>query len=137
MFVLDTNVAIAIAIGDKRGEFYKEAVQNEDRVISSEFMLAESIHVIRKYVLRDEIEVGDADKWLTTIKSLVDDFYPVKADIREALHESIRLNHSPYDLFFFILARRFGACMLSFDQALVDLCFKEGLSTCTDIPFPA
>ena len=68
---------------------------------------------------------------------MVDVFHPIKPDVTKALHESLRLDHSPYDLFNFMLARRHGAMILSLDKNFIDLCLKEGLNVSTEAPFPS
>jgi len=134
MLVLDTDVAVAVAMGSDRGKLFRSFINGSSHVIGSEYLIAESTHVIRKCIGGNLIEAKDGSKLLRKIDKMIDTFYPIQPDANEALHESIRLNHSPYDMFNFILARRYGATIVSCDQKLIDLCVKEGLDVCTEVP---
>lgn len=51
----------------------------------------------------------------------------------EALPESIRLNRSSDDLFYFVLARKNAATLFTMDQRLTDLAMRNGLN-CIFVP---
>lgn len=50
----------------------------------------------------------------------------------EILHESLRLDHSSYDLAYLVLARRTGATLFTLDGKLADACERCGVS-CTGV----
>jgi len=133
MLVLDTDAAIAIAKGDAQGELFRSFIENSDEVICSEIMLIECAHVAQKYVKAQAINSSTAKEWLVFIQGLVDRVYSVQPDVLESLHEALRLNHSPYDIFPLILAKRYNATLVSLDQKLINLCVSEGLSVCTEV----
>ena len=135
MYVIDSDIAIAVASGDERGVLFADILEGDNRVISSELTLVECAHVARKYYRGGRIDEKAAHDWLRAVRLSIDEFYPVALDSTEALHESMRLNHSVYDMFNFILARRYRACVVSFDKALIKLCVQEGLDVCTEVNF--
>jgi len=135
MYVVDTNILIAVASGEDRGALFADIVEGDNRIIGSEMTLAEAPHIIRKYVKEGYIDERAGHEWLRKIQTSVDEFYPIAPDAMEVLHESLRLNHSAYDMFNFVLARRYRACMVSFDKTLIKLCVQEGLDVCTEVNF--
>ena len=60
--------------------------------------------------------------------SLVDEFVPDTDLWEEALSESLRLRHSPYDLLYLVLARRNAATLLTLDHKLQKLCLDNGVN---------
>lgn len=46
----------------------------------------------------------------------------------EALNESIRLQHSTYDLFYFVLARRTGTTLFTLNRNLMRLCDQNSVN---------
>jgi len=137
MFVLDTNVAIAVAMGTDTGKLFKDLIESNEQMISSELTLAESTHSIRKYVKGGYASAETGKVWMQAIQGMVDKFYPIQPDIEDVLHEALRLDHSPYDLFNFVLARRHNATIVSCDKKFISLCFKEGLNVCTEVDLSA
>ena len=59
---------------------------------------------------------------------LVDELVPMEKLFQEALSESVRLNHSSYDMFYFVLARRTAGTLFTLDQRLVRLALQNGLN---------
>jgi toxin-antitoxin system, toxin component, PIN family len=57
----------------------------------------------------------------------VDKYYSIQELQDEVLSESIRLDHSSYDMFYFVLARRFGATLFTLDRKLIQLCEEQGV----------
>ena len=51
-----------------------------------------------------------------------------KTVLAAASTESVRLEHSSYDLFYLILARREGATLFTIDRKLQDLCARNGVN---------
>lgn len=59
--------------------------------------------------------------------SLVDEFYPLEPLQQEALSEGFRLQHSTHDMFYFVLARRMAATLMTADRRLMELCTCNGV----------
>lgn len=59
---------------------------------------------------------------------LVDELVPMEKLFQEALSESVRLNHSSYDMFYFVLARRTAGTLFTMDQRLIKLALQNGLN---------
>ncbi len=59
---------------------------------------------------------------------LVDELVSMEKLFQEVLSESVRLNHSSYDMFYFVLARRTAGTLFTMDQRLVRLALQNGLN---------
>lgn len=57
----------------------------------------------------------------------VDKYYSIQELQDEVLSESIRLDHSSCNMFYFVLARRFGATLFTLDRKLIRLCEEQGV----------
>lgn len=131
MIVLDCSAAIAVVRQSPVASDFKRAVFQEDEpeaIITSTLYSAECASVFRKLVQSKSLTPKEASMAFLTASELVDEFHDVRENCVEALAEGIRLNHSPYDMFYFTLARRYGATLLTCDKALARLCAQEGVS---------
>ncbi len=63
-----------------------------------------------------------------TIRTETQEFRDDASLWTEALTESLRLDHSSYDLFYLVLARREGATLFTLDRKLQKLCDKNGVN---------
>lgn len=127
MIVLDTNAAVAIAMGTDLGDALVMLRNPDECVIAPSFMHAEVAHVMSKYVRGGYLEVSQAVDCARDALLLVDEFRDDASLWTEALTESLRLAHSSYDLFYLVLARREGATLFTLDRKLQNLCDKTAL----------
>ena len=128
MIVLDTNAAVAIAMGTDLGDALVMLRNPDECVIAPSFMHAEVAHVMSKYVRGGYLEVSQAVDCARDALLLVDEFRDDASLWTEALTESLRLAHSSYDLFYLVLARREGATLFTLDRKLQKLCDKNGVN---------
>ena len=61
---------------------------------------------------------------------MIDDFLDAKALWKEALAEGIKNNHSIYDMYYAVLARRNDATLITNDEALAKVCEKLSIDIC-------
>ena len=59
----------------------------------------------------------------------IDEFANDEDLVAEAFTESLRLNHSVYDLLYFVLARRTGATLFTPDRKLQRICEENLVSS--------
>lgn len=127
MVVLDNCALFEILRKSDRGRALQELLMVEEKVISVELIRAEAVSVLRKLVVTGKITKGDAGSMLAVAMDLIDEFYPMTELQIEAMNEGIRLNHSTYDMFYFVLARRMGATLFTLDNKLAQLCEENGV----------
>ena len=127
MIVLDSSAAIEMVRRTPLGLGFKRMMMEGECAISCDLLRAEAASVFRKLTRTEGINPDVAQRYLTEALALVDEFYPMEDLQTEALRESIRLDHSTYDLFYFVLARRTGGTLLTADRKLAELCLKNGV----------
>ncbi len=125
--VLDANAALELILRRLRSAEIGEIITNATKVISPELFQYELTNVMAKYVKGGYLAKDAGSKLISYAFELIDEYYPAKDFNQESYHESIRLDHSAYDLFYLILARRTGAKLLTLDKKLSSLAINEGI----------
>ena len=127
MIVLDCSAAVNIVRGTVEGDTLKSLILTNEEVISSDLFYIELASAFSKYVKAGFIGADLANTYMQCALRLVDRFVPLVENYVEAFHESIRLNHSVYDLLYLTLARRNAATLLTLDTKLTTLCETQGI----------
>ena len=125
--VLDTSAAIEVAFNSGTAAAYKEILASADQVIAPHFFIAEVTNVLWKYVRMGVIDENNAQKTLVLVLQYVDAYIDCGENAVEALHEACRLQHAAYDMFYFTLARRNNAVLLTKDKKLAATALKQGV----------
>lgn len=135
MIVLDSSAIIEIVRNTEEGRGLQLLMEENEQAISCDLVQAEVGSVLRKLVRLGKIPQESAELYYRNAMSLIDELVPIGDLQPEVLCESIRLNHSTYDMFYFVLARRTGAVLFTLDQKLVDKCERNGVSCATMLDF--
>lgn len=128
ILVLDTCAACQIILEGDRKKDYAAEIVSAEKVIAPSLFDAEIANVMWKYVKGGYMDEENAKLSMALAIQLVDEFVPTVDIAIESLHEAIRLNHSVYDVYFMVLARRNGATMLTSDERLKRLCLDNGVN---------
>lgn len=126
-YVLDTNVAFEIAFSGLRADEYRKILENASSVIVPDLYKSEITNVLWQYVRAGYLDEQNAKIIMIDLMNLVDNYVSAEENSVESLHEAIRLNHSAYDMFYFTLARRYGAVLLTMDKKLKETAEREGV----------
>lgn len=127
MIVLDASAACDMARKTEEGMAFRALMLSDEKVISCDLFRAEVVSVFRKLCRQELVTAEKAQNFLMETVALVDEYYPIEELQEEVLAESIRLNHSSYDMFYFVLARRFAATLFTLDRKLIKLCEDQGV----------
>lgn len=127
MIVLDASAATAIVQPTDNADFFRQRAGQEEAIAPTLFH-AEVDNVQWKYVRAGQADFKTAAMRAFTATELVDRFFDNRELYVEAFGESVRLNHPAYDMFYFVLARRYNATLFTVDKALARLCLSEGVS---------
>ena len=122
MIVLDSSAACDMVRKTEEGMAFRALMLSEEKVISCELLRAEVVSIFRKLCRHGFIPIEKVQSFLTESTALVNEYYSIQELQEEVLSESIRLDHSSYDMFYFVLARRFGATLFTLDRKLIRLC---------------
>ena len=137
MIVLDASAVVEIVHRTPDGQAIREFLEKGEKKISCSLLSAELASVFRKLCRTEGISAQIAEQYLIESMGLVDEFYPIEDLQPEVLRESIRLDHSVYDMFYFVLARRTGATLITLDRKLMRLCHDHGVDSIAEIGFPS
>ena len=127
IIVLDASAAIEIALNRSKSKHFRTYLSNCQKVITSDLYKAEITNVFWKYVKARLISREVGGSLLDLSLNLIDEYYDISQYSTEAYYESLRLDHSSYDMFYFTLARRTGGKLLTLDKKLKLIAEKEGI----------
>lgn len=133
MIVLDACAVVEMVRRTPEGLALRTLLLRNEKVISCDLIRAEVASVFRKLARTEGLTPQQAEQYLSASMFLIDEFYPLDDLQAEALQESIRLNHSTYDLFYFVLARRTGSTLFTLDRKLMDFCQKHGVTCLSEM----
>ncbi|HIY82300.1 type II toxin-antitoxin system VapC family toxin [Rubneribacter sp.] len=128
MIVLDCNAALEMAMGTQDGAGLKMLLLKGEKTYAPELFCYEVTHVLSKYVRGGYLSQEQAIRCGMRAFASVDEFVDDKGSWVEVSGESNRLQHSTYDLFYFVLARRLGATLFTLDKKLQALCANNGVN---------
>ncbi len=111
--VLDASAGIEIGLGRDNSQIYKESLEQASKVISSDLYKAEVTNVLWKYVKAKFLTKDVALQRLQYCLNLVDEYLDISDNNQESLIESIRIDHSVYDVLYLTIARRNGAILIT------------------------
>lgn len=127
--VLDASAGIEIGLGRDNSQIYKESLEQASKVISSDLYKAEVTNVLWKYVKAKFLTKDVALQRLQYCLNLVDEYLDISDNNQESLIESIRIDHSVYDVLYLTIARRNGAILITQDKKLKDIAREQGIET--------
>lgn len=127
--VLDASAGIEIGLGRYNSQKYKESLEQASKVITSDLYKAEVTNVLWKYVKAKLLVKDVALQRLQYCLNLIDEYIDITENNQESLIESIRIDHSVYDVLYLTIARRNGAILITQDKKLRDIAREQGIET--------
>lgn len=129
MMVLDCSAAVHIARRTELGESFSWLMGLDPECsIAPELFLAEVGNAFWKYAKAGACGAIEMRSYIRKAAALVDELVPMDELFVEASSEALRLDHSVYDMLYFVLARRNGATLVTADKGLNSLCEREGVA---------
>lgn len=122
MIVLDCSAAISMVNRTIEGDAIQSLILPEEIVIAPELFYVEAASALRKHVKVGALGKREALEYLSDVVGRIDEFVPTSEIYIDAFHESIRMDHSIYDMLYFVLARRHNATLVTLDKQLIKLC---------------
>jgi predicted nucleic acid-binding protein len=116
--VLDASAAIAAVLQHPSGPAVLDLVEEATMIVAPDLFIAEVTSGLWKYVVAQQLSIDDAGERLGAAVKLVDRYLPVDTLAQEVLREAAARQHSVYDIFYAVLARREGAAVATIDQRL-------------------
>jgi predicted nucleic acid-binding protein len=128
--VLDVSAAIEIILQKEKKELFNSVYKKGTWIIAPDLFVAEITNVLWKYHKAKVITHEDCIQYVQDGIDLVDDFIEARELWKESLSEGIKSNHSIYDMYYSVLARRNDAVLITNDGPLADICRKLNIEVC-------
>ena len=130
IIVLDVSASIEILFQREKADKFKDVYNQGSWIIAPDLFIAEITNVLWKYYKAGLITHKDCIQYVQDGIDMIDDFLDAKELWKEALAEGIKNNHSIYNMYYAILARRNDATLITNDGALVKVCEKLSIDIC-------
>lgn len=127
MIILDCSAALRLMRQPGSDETLEGEVRQTDVIMAPQLLRYELASAYRKYIKAGVLTEQEALLEIADAIALIDIFAAADDYLAEALHESIRCDHSPYDMFYLLLARRNAATLATCDKALGRICDDWGV----------
>lgn len=130
IIVLDVSASIEILFQREKADKFKGVYNQGSWIIAPDLFIAEITNVLWKYYKAGLITHKDCIQYIQDGIDMIDDFLDAKELWKEALAEGIKNNHSIYDMYYAVLARRNDATLITNDEALAKVCEKLSIDIC-------
>jgi Predicted nucleic acid-binding protein, contains PIN domain len=117
--VLDASAAIEIALQKESAKFFQDILLNSDLVIAPDTFPSEITNVFWKYGFYSDMDKEKCEKGIDYCLDLIDDYIDTKSICREVFFESMNNEHSSYDIFYLVVARRHNAGIITKDKKMI------------------
>ncbi len=128
--VVDVSAAVEVLLQKETQTQFSKYLKEASWVIAPDLYIAELSNVFWKYHRAKVISRPDCIAYVESGINLIDDFIETRELWKEALGEGIKNNHSIYDMYYAVLARRNDAVLLTKDETLANLCKKMKIDIC-------
>ncbi|MBN8707154.1 MAG: type II toxin-antitoxin system VapC family toxin [Bacteroidetes bacterium] len=128
IIVLDASAAIEIALGNELSAQFKKLLQDAELIIAPDTFISEVTNTFWKYRKFAQFTDEVCLKGIEFCLGLVDDFASSTELWKEAFLEGNRYQHSTYDLFYLVAARRHHALLLTKDKKLNEIAIASGIN---------
>ena len=127
--VPDASAGIEVVLNRSRSNEIASILESSKRVYAPGLYKAEVTNALWKYLRSGQIKKEDAKEALRIALGIIDEFINIQDYTDEVLSESVRLNHSAYDIFYLVLARRTDSTLITLDRKFCYLASGEGIDT--------
>ncbi len=128
--VLDVSAAIEILLRKEKNGMFDATYRDATWVLAPDLYVPEISNVLWKYCRAKVITHDECIQFTDDGITMIDDFIDSRELWKEALGEGIKYNHSIYDMYYSVLARRNDATLITNDGYLASMCREQKISVC-------
>jgi predicted nucleic acid-binding protein len=128
--VIDVSGVMEILFRRKKADMFNKLIDKAALVAAPDLYVTELTNTLWKYHASKK---RTKDECLDLIKDGIDYinvFFDSKEIWKEALSEGINNNHSVYDMFYMVAARRNSGTLITNDSTLAAICKKNHVQVC-------
>jgi predicted nucleic acid-binding protein len=127
---IDVCGAVEILLQKEKAEKFGKLLQEATLVIAPDLYIAELTNTFWKYYRAHILTKDECVQYIKDGISYVDKFIDGKELWQEAFLEGIHNNHSIYDMFYMVVARRNGGILITNDSVLAAICRDNNIQIC-------
>jgi predicted nucleic acid-binding protein len=128
--ILDVSGAMEIIRRTEKAGRFSDLLKSASLRLSPDLYIPELANTLRKYYVAKIYTEEQCLQYIEAGIKLVDHFVDSKELWQEAFCEAINNNHSVYDLFYVVSARRYGGTLVTNDGPLAAICEKLQIPYC-------
>jgi predicted nucleic acid-binding protein len=128
--VLDVSGAMAILLKTGKAKKFGELLKTAAIRFSSDLYIPELSNTLWKYCTAKLLTKDQCLQYIDEGIKLVDHFVDSRKLWQEAFYEGLNHNHSIYDMFYAVTARREGGTLITNDGPLAAICKKLKIQYC-------
>jgi predicted nucleic acid-binding protein len=128
--VIDVSGVMEILLHrEKTDKFYK-TLQNAVLVITPDLYVSELANTLWKYHKAKTLSKEQCSLYMQQGLRMINSFVNANEIWEEAFSEGINNNHSVYDMFYMVAARRHSGTLITKDSTLAAICKKNHVDVC-------
>jgi predicted nucleic acid-binding protein len=130
VIIIDASGAAEILLNKEKAGKYALILQNASLILAPDLYISELTNILWKYCRSKIYTEKECIQYINDGIHYIHKFINGKELWQEAFAEGIKNNHSTYDMFYFVAARRNGAILMTTDSALISICEKNQIQVC-------
>jgi predicted nucleic acid-binding protein len=128
--VIDVSGAAEILLKKEKVKKFDKLLQDATLVYAPELYISELSNVFWKYTVFKNYDKDECIKYIHDGLDFIDVFIDTETIWEEAFSEGINNNHSVYDMFYMVAARRNTGTLITKDSTMAAICKKNHVDVC-------
>ena len=128
--ILDVSGAVEILLQKEKAQKYYEVFLKTTIVVAPDLYVSELSNTLWKYYSVNILSDKECFEHILTGINYISQFIDSKEIWQEAFAEGVKNNHSIYDMFYLVTARRYGGVLITNDSVLTAICRKNRIEVC-------
>jgi predicted nucleic acid-binding protein len=128
--VIDVSGVIEILFNREKADKFDEAMQGVTLIVTPDLYVSELTNTLWKYHTHKKQPENKCIDYIKDGIDFIDKFIDSKEIWEEAFVEGINNNHSIYDMFYMVAARKNNATLITNDASLAKICKKNRIQVC-------
>ena len=128
--VIDVSGAMEILMHKEKADFFYKAIKEATFAVAPDLFISELTNALWKYNKAKLLSIDICMKYMQVGINYVDAFIDSRDIWQEAFAEGINNDHSIYDMFYMVTARRHFGTLITNDSVLAAICIKNKVQVC-------
>jgi predicted nucleic acid-binding protein len=130
IFVIDVSGVMEILLHREKADKFNKTLKNAVSVITPDLYVSELANTLWKYHKSKTLCKEQCLLYMQQGLKMINNFVNAKEIWEEAFSEGITNNHSVYDMFYMVAARRHSGTLITNDSTLAAICRKNHVQVC-------